>query len=105
MLRRLSSLIGSLSLVFILSCIDESDYQIDQVDLNPSLALPLLKGSLSVSDLLEDADSAHVKVYPDGLVYLAYEEELESQDIRDLFVIPNKSTTVSFILPGATVPP
>lgn len=104
MLRRLYSLTGSLGLILLFSCVDRSDYVLDEVSLNPSMALPLLKGSLSVSDLLENADPSVVKVYPDGLVYFAYSQELESEDIRDLFTIPDEFTNVSFILPGAVLP-
>jgi hypothetical protein len=89
---------------FLLSCIDQSDYELDEIELNPSLALPLVKGDLTIRDFLSDKDSAHIKIYPDGLIYLAYEQELKNQGIEELFVMPEKLVNKSFILPAATLP-
>ncbi|HEY5825045.1 MAG TPA: hypothetical protein VIT44_11795 [Cyclobacteriaceae bacterium] len=95
-----------LGLLTLFSCIDDSDYQLDEAHLNPSLALPLIYGDLTIQDILDSTDnSGTVKIYPDGLVYLAYTEELKSQDIRELFSIPDKSLSRSFILPPGTLPP
>lgn len=104
MLRRLYSLTGSLSLVLLFSCVDRSDYVLDEINLNPSLALPLLQGSVSVGDLLKNADPSIVKVDSDGLVYFEFAQELESEDIRNLFELPDESINISFILPGAVLP-
>lgn len=93
-----------LILFFLFSCIDQDDYDIDRVELYPSLAIPLVHGSVSLLDLINKADSAHVKIYPDGLVYFAYEEELKSQDIQELFVIPNKTVNRSIVLPPGVLP-
>lgn len=87
------------------SCIDDSDYRLDELQVSPSLALPLANGDLTIHDLLSDEDTANIKIYPDGLIYLAYEQELQSQGIRELFTIPDKSVSRSFLLPGATLPP
>lgn len=88
----------------LVSCLDQSEYQLDEIQVNPSLALPLVNGQLTIKDLISDADSANVKIYPDGLVYLAYEQDLQSQGIKDLFTIDNRSTSRAFILPGVTLP-
>jgi hypothetical protein len=87
------------------SCIDQSDYELDGIQLNPTIALPLVSGQLTINDILKDADSVHIKKYNDGLLYLAYEQELASQGIRELFSIPSQTANRSFIMPGATVPP
>jgi hypothetical protein len=87
------------------SCLDKSDYDIDSVSLNPSVALPLVNGQLQITDILNDDDSTHVKTDADGLLYISYDQALASQDIRKLFSIPSKSVAKSFILPGAVVPP
>ena len=95
-----------LGFLTLFSCIDNSDYQLDEVRLNPSIALPLVHGDLTIQDILDStANSANVKIYPDGLVYLAYIQELESQDIRELFSIPDKSLSRSFVLPPGILPP
>jgi hypothetical protein len=105
MLRRPNTLMAILALTGILSCVDPSDYRIDQIDLTPSVALPLVTGSFAMSDLLDHIDATHVKVYPDGLVYFVYHEELESDNITDMFGVPDKSVTFSFLLPAVTLPP
>ena len=87
------------------SCLDQSEYDIDSVTWNPSVALPLINGNLKVTDLLNDEDSSHFKTDPNGLLYIEYDQALESQDIRELFSIPSKSVLKSFVLPGAIVPP
>ena len=95
-----------LGFLTLFSCIDDSDYQVDEAHLNPSLALPLIYGDITIQDILDSAaNSGTVKIYPDGLVYLAYNEELKSQDIRELFSIPDKSLSRSFILPQGILPP
>lgn len=105
MLRRLYTLTAILALATILSCVDRSDYELDEINLTPSIALPLVTGSFAMSDLLEHIDATHVKVYPDGLVYFVYKEGLETDNITDMFNIPDKSVTISFPLPGVTLPP
>ena len=87
------------------SCIDSSEYQLDEVRLNPSLALPLVKGDLTLRDFLADEDSANIQIYPDGLLYLSYSQELRTQGIRNLFSVPDRQVTRSFILPGGVLPP
>ena len=91
-------------LVFV-SCIDENDYSIDSVEVNPTIALPLVFGELSVQEFIKSTDSVYVKVYPDDLVYLSYSQTLASQGIRDLFTIPNKNLVRSFFVPPLTTPP
>jgi len=86
------------------ACIDSDDYDIDKVSLKPSVALPLVTGSLSIDDILSDDDADNVKVYPDGLVYLSYRQQLKAQSIRELFEVPNKSITRSFVIPAGTLP-
>jgi hypothetical protein len=104
MLRRLSSLACSLSLVLLFSCMDWSEYKVDEVDLNPSLALPLVKGSFSIGDMIENADPSIIKIDEDGLISFAYTSTMETGAIGGLFSLPDKTTTISFVLPGATFP-
>lgn len=91
-------------IVVLAACLDTSDYQIDTFEVNPKLALPIAFGELSVKDLIQDSDTAYVKVYPDNLVYLYYTQKLETRDITDLFELTNKSTTRNFNLPAGTIP-
>ena len=87
------------------SCIDEDDYTIDSVEVNPTIALPLVFGELSIQEFIKSTDSVYVKVYPDDLVYLSYSQTLASQGIRELFTIPDKSLIRSFFVPPLTKPP
>ncbi|HEX8061501.1 MAG TPA: hypothetical protein VF473_11230, partial [Cyclobacteriaceae bacterium] len=91
-------------LLFCVSCLDQSEYKIDKVVLNPSVALPLVSGNLHITDLLNKTDSIHVKTDTGGLLYIEYDHKLASQDIRQLFSVPSKSVSKSFVLPGAVVP-
>jgi hypothetical protein len=104
MLRRLLSLTGSLSLVLLFSCMDWSEYQVDEVNLAPSLALPLVKGNFSLGDMIDNADSSIIKVDEDGLISFAYTADMETGAIGDLFSLPDRSTTVSFVMPGGAFP-
>jgi hypothetical protein len=92
-------------LLALVSCIDENDYSIDSVEVNPTIALPLVFGELSVQEFIKSTDSVYVKVYPDDLVYLSYSQKLASQGIKELFTIPDKSLIRSFFVPPLTIPP
>lgn len=94
--------------VTVCSCSDilnTDDYEVKRIKSTPSLDLPLAHGNLTVSDLLSKADSANIRVYPDGLVYLLYEQTLKSQDIRDLLAFPNKGFNKTVPVPAGTIPP
>lgn len=101
---------GAAMIGFLLSAcgevLDTKDYEFDEIEATPTLALPLAYGELGVDDILSKADSANIKVYPDGLVYLEYDETLRTQGVRDLIVIPDKSSiTGSIVIPPAVIPP
>lgn len=79
-------------------------YNIKKVKASPSLDLPLVYGSLVVQDILNKASQTNIKVYPDGLVYLQYDQTLKSQGIRDLFNFPSKAFTKTVPIPPGTLP-
>jgi hypothetical protein len=87
------------------SCIDKSDYELDGVTLDHTDVIKLVKGQLKISDILNNEDSLHLQSYDDGLLYVTYDQEIKSQDIRTLFDIPAAGVTKSFLMPGATIPP
>ncbi len=72
--------------------INSDDYQIKSLKVSPEMVLPLATGNLSIQDILNKTDVSFIKVDPDGLVYLTYEETLVTQDIRDLITIPDLAT-------------
>jgi hypothetical protein len=89
---------------------DLVDPKISGLTASPTIALPLGFGELSINDLLSDADSAFIKVYETGadkgVLYLYYEETLETQGISDLIELPDKNVTRGFrISPvGSAIP-
>lgn len=93
--------------VLLASCtVTSDDYNIQGLNASPTVAVPLAYGDLSIADLLSKRDSAYVKVQPDGLVYLSYNQFLISQDIRNLFTIPDIGTiTTPLAVPAGTYPP
>jgi hypothetical protein len=93
--------------VFVLafaSCVDDSDYNLGGLTLTPTMALPLASGEMGLVDILTNKDSAYLKTYPDGLLYLQYSKTLGSTDIRNLIAIPNNVTVTGFDLPAGTLP-
>ncbi|HEV8512974.1 MAG TPA: hypothetical protein VGQ59_06840 [Cyclobacteriaceae bacterium] len=90
----------------LLSCtFSDRDFQIKGVKANPTLALPLAFGDLSIMDLIKKSDSAQIKVKSDGLVYLSYDQALLSKDIRNLVNIPNVGNTITQLpVPPGTYP-
>lgn len=99
---RLRSLV--VLLIFLASCIDERQYDIQHVTVSPVMAFPVAFGDLGIVEILSNKDTAYVRSYPDGLLYLFYEKVLPSTDIRDLFQLPDNSSTTSFDLPAGTMP-
>ena len=97
-------LIFALLVGLLASCFDESQYNFDQVSISPTMAIPVAFGDMGLVDLISNKDTAYIRAYPDGLLYLSYAETLPSRDIRDLFVLPDNQTTVSFDLPAGTLP-
>lgn len=73
------------------------DTDIEAIVSSPTLAIPIGYGDLSISDFLNDSDSSNIKIYQSGadkdVLYLAYEQTLKTQGIRDLLEIPDKSVT------------
>lgn len=96
-----------LGLISLFSCVNESDYDIKAVNLQPVVALPLAYGNISILELLTNKDSAYIKTYPDGLLYFYYQDSLNSNAINQLngLKIPVKNVTVGLQLPSGTIPP
>lgn len=83
--------------------LNSDEYELDQVKVTSDMALPLASGDLSISDLLTQPE--YVRVYPDGLVYLLYDDTQELSDIRDHVTFPDKefSQQLSPSLPVQTM--
>lgn len=96
---------GFVVLIFAACTINSNDYDIKGLEINPSLAVPLAFGELSIQDILRKQDSQYVKVYSDGLVYLDYNKTLKSQNISNLLNIPDLAVTQSVDVPAGIIPP
>ncbi len=95
-----------LSLLVFAGCsVNNADYNLKGLSAEPTVAVPLIQGSLGLLDLFQQADSSYVKVYSDGLIYLTYDQALASQDIRNLVDIPDVSATHLVSVPQGTFPP
>jgi hypothetical protein len=79
----------AIGLILVRCSINNNDYEIKGFESSPSLILPVAFGNLSINDLLDKSDSINIKVKPDGLVYLNYDQSLVSKDIRNLIDIPS----------------
>lgn len=101
-------LLFAVLVIIVWSCgeiLDTDDYDIKGVEASPTYALPLAYGDLSIQDLLSRADSTHIKVDGDGLVYLEYDQTLKTQAVRDLVVIPDKNNVNRSVSTGGPIPP
>ena len=99
-----------LSVLMLCSCggnlINSDDYEFEKIEAMPTMALPLAYGDLAITDILSKEDSINIKVYPDGLVYLDYEQILKSQAIRDLITVPDKNNVDGTLaVPAGNLPP
>lgn len=103
----LGKAILSLFVFSLLSCFEKDDFNFDKfsgAEWTGSYALPLINSSLTIKDLINDEDSARLKEKPDGLIYLEYDEKVESYDIRDEFKLPSRSFSKAYALPNIKLP-
>lgn len=85
------------------ACFNQNDFdtsRIAELKASPSVAVPLLHGSLKMEDLLAQTESQYVDVDEDKLIHLMYSDTLYSTSIRDHFLLPELSAE-KFYLTGA----
>lgn len=103
-------LFTALVILFLSSCDFNNllDTNFESLSTSPTIAIPLGYGTLSIQDFLNDADSTNIKIYQDGadkdVLYLAYEQTLKSQGIRDLLEIPDKNVTRGLTINPTAIP-
>lgn len=81
------------------SCINQDDFEFDRlagVKGNPSVALPLLYGSLTIDDLVHPEESGYILEDQHGLVHLIYRDTLRSTSIHDHFLLPQLNLNESY---------
>lgn len=72
------------------SCINKEDFAFDSlagVKVNPSVAVPLLYGSLTIKDLLPEERSSSIQTDKDGLIHVVFHDTLKSTSIHDHFLL------------------
>ena len=91
--RFLWSLVGMICASAILSaCWDKDDYdfnKIAEVQWDPSYAVPLLHGELSIDDIIGDLENFTIESYPDGLLYFKFESQNSSDELGSLVELPD----------------
>ncbi|MEO1518815.1 MAG: hypothetical protein AAFV95_27620 [Bacteroidota bacterium] len=88
------------------ACSQFEDFkEVDEVDFQPSIAIPILHSDLSIQEIIdEDDDLSFLEVLPDGQLLLTYESDPTAVGPTELLpilpdfpvVIPEKSTTAPF---------
>lgn len=93
------------------SCFNENDFDTTRIaglKASPSIAIPLLHGSLSMEDLLAQTTSQYIDIDEDKLIHLIYSDTLYSTSIRDHFLLPTLSvekfypTGTKTLMPGSS---
>lgn len=72
------------------SCINKEDFEFDKfegVKASPSVAVPLLYGTLTIDDLLPRDSLASVQADKDGLIHVIFHDTLRSTSIHDHFLL------------------
>jgi hypothetical protein len=92
-------------LAFLLSCIIifSACQESETIAIYPEFAIPLINSSLSIQDILDQANTGDiVNVGNDNFITLKYENDLFGTDTVDLIVIP--SFSIPQVLPTQSVP-
>lgn len=85
------------------ACFNQKDFDPELMaglKASPSVAVPLLHGSLSIEDLLPENESQFITIDEDKLIHVHYSDTLYSTAIRDHFLLPNPELN-GFYLAGA----
>lgn len=73
------------------ACFNEKDLDFDRIagiKASPSIAIPLVHGTLAIEDLLSGEESEYIHYDEEQLVHILYSDTLYSSSIRDFFLLP-----------------
>lgn len=88
-------LFSSAILLFMVTCVEEKydwDRLSDEIEINPTIAAPLLKGSLTLEDILMDVSPENTRIsHPDSLLYVVYADSFESYLASDFADISDQA--------------
>jgi len=100
-LRDILIIFISIILIFSTSCVKEKyDWEkiSKEIELNPTLAAPLLKGSLTLDDILIEVSDEKAGKFPqDSLLYVAYSDTFMSYLTSETVGIPDQTFSHMFI--------
>lgn len=88
------------------ACYNEKDFEFERLQgirLSPSLAVPLLHGSLTIEDLLPPGENKNVVYDENQLIHLVYDDTLYTSAIRDQFLLKPLQLKESYYSPAETV--
>lgn len=96
-------------IIFLFNQCMHDEFELDKLDsdieLNGSVLTPLAYGSLTVEDLISELDSSdYINTYPDGLLYLAYEDSLFSFIADELLTVPDQEFIEFFLKTNFDIP-
>jgi len=96
------------SLFLLSSCLDDKwDFNKldDEVELEIYAAAPLVYGTISLADMLNELDdSAYVKSFDDDLLYITYETELLSYTAAEVVDIPDQQIDEIYLQSDIDIP-
>lgn len=77
----------------------------DEIEISPGIAAPIVYGSLTMSDLLQEFDeTGYVQKFDDSLLYITYSEELLSYPASEVVNIPDQTFLQFFISSDVDIP-
>jgi hypothetical protein len=96
-------------LIFAISACVDSKYDLnrisDEIEISPSLAVPLETGSLSLDNIIKEISSENVGRFPDdSLLYLTFSQALLSNSASSVMSIPNQSFPQLYLASDITIP-
>jgi len=104
-MKKILTIIGIAAIAIIIliqSCIKE-EYELNEIEWNPNIAVPLVRTTLTIADMLEHIDSTsdihnHLFEDPTGFLTLIYKNTLfsaKASDLLDTFLLYPPGTTIS----------
>jgi len=100
-MKKILTIIGVAAIAIITliqSCVKE-EYELNEIEWNPNIAVPLVHATLTISDILEHVDSGsdihdHLVEDGNGFLTLVYKDVLFSRKAPDLLGIPAPFTPI-----------
>lgn len=95
-------------IVILASCVkDKLDFEnfSDRIELNPSLAAPIVKGKFTFKNLYNSDEDSVLKFKGDSIIYTFKKDSLVYFDVSDFANIPEQDTLSYFMRSDVDIPP